>query len=63
MENKRVVSHVFKDGDILLCTGCDLISKLIKWGTNSAYSHVAIVASADLELIIEAIPAGEKVRF
>ena len=58
MENKRVASQIFKDGDILLCVGRDLISKLIKWGTNSTYSHVAIVASADLGLIIEAIPAG-----
>lgn len=58
MENKRTVSNVFKDGDILLCSGRDLISKLIGWGTKSKYSHVAIVASADLELIIEAIPAG-----
>lgn len=58
MENKRVASRIFKDGDILLCKGHDLISELIKWGTNSAYSHVAIVASADLRLIIEAIPAG-----
>lgn len=58
MENKQATSHIFKDGDILLCKGYDLISKLIKWGTNSAYSHVAIVASANLGLVIESIPAG-----
>ncbi|MDP3791941.1 MAG: hypothetical protein Q8R38_07855 [Candidatus Omnitrophota bacterium] len=49
---------MLKDGDILLCKGTDLTSKLIKWGTNSAYSHVAVAASANLGLIIEAIPQG-----
>ena len=46
------------DGDILLCKGTDLVAKLIKWGTKSEYSHVAVVASAHLGLVIEAIPAG-----
>ncbi len=58
MENKQAIPYMFKDGDILLCKGHDLISELIKWGTTSKYSHVAIIASADLGLIIEAIPAG-----
>ena len=49
---------MFQDGDILLCKSNDLISRLIKWGTNSIYSHVAVVASAKLGLIIEAIPLG-----
>ena len=49
---------MFQDGDILLCKGADPVSQLIKWGTKSIYSHVAIIASARLGLIIEAIPQG-----
>ena len=49
---------MFKDGDILLCKSNDPISWLIKWGTDSGYSHVAVVASAQLGLIIESIPQG-----
>lgn len=49
---------MIQDGDILLCEGDDLVARLIKWGTRSLYSHVAIVASANLGLIIEAIPTG-----
>jgi uncharacterized protein YycO len=49
---------MFQDGDILLCKGDDFFSWLIKWGTKSQYSHVAVVASAKLGLIIEAIPKG-----
>jgi uncharacterized protein YycO len=52
---------MFQDGDILLCKGNDFFSRLIKWGTRSQYSHVAVVASAKLDLIIEAIP-GKGVR-
>ncbi len=48
----------FQDGDILLCRGQGLVPKLIKWGTESVYSHVAVIASAKLGLIIEAIPEG-----
>ena len=47
-----------QDGDILLCKGKGLISSLIRWGTGSVYSHVALVASAKLGLIVEAIPEG-----
>ena len=49
---------MIQDGDILLCNGNDLIARLIKWGTGSEYSHVAVIASAQLGLIIEAIPEG-----
>ena len=49
---------MLQDGDILLCKSRGLISWLIKWGTNSIYSHVAVVASAKLGLIIEAVPLG-----
>lgn len=47
-----------QDGDILLCKSEGLIPKLIKWGTGSEYSHVSVIASAHLGLIIEAIPEG-----
>lgn len=46
------------DGDILLCKGTDLIAKIIMWGTKSKYSHVAVIASSPLGLVVEAIPAG-----
>lgn len=49
---------MIQDGDILLCEGNDFVAKLIKWGTKSRYSHVAVVASAKLGLIVEAIPTG-----
>ncbi len=47
-----------QDGDILLCKGEGWIPKLIKWETDSVYSHVAVIASAELHLIIEAVPEG-----
>ena len=47
-----------QDGDILLCKGNSLTARLIMWGTGSVYSHVAVMASAKLGLIIEAIPKG-----
>ncbi len=49
---------MFKDGDILLCKGSGIVPSLIKWGTESVYSHVSVIASAQLGLIIEAIPEG-----
>ena len=48
----------FQDGDILLCKGDSAISRLIKWETDSIYSHVAVIASANLGLVIEAVPEG-----
>ena len=47
-----------KAGDILLFKGEDGISKLIAWGTNSKYSHVAICVSVEMNLAIEAITRG-----
>jgi len=47
-----------KPGDILLFKGEDGISKLIAWGTNSKYSHVAICVSSEMNLAIEAIAGG-----
>ncbi len=49
---------MMKDGDILLCKSQGIVPSLIKWGTGSAYSHVAVVASSKLGIIIEAIPQG-----
>ena len=48
----------FNDGDILLCSGEGIVPSLIKWGTGSKYSHVAVIASSKLGLIVEAIPEG-----
>ncbi len=45
-------------GDVLLCRSKGLVASLIRWGTRSVYSHVAVVASGELQLIIEAIPSG-----
>ena len=48
-----------KAGDIILFKAeKDLISKLIAWGTNSRYSHVAICVSPELDIAIEAITRG-----
>ena len=45
-----------KAGDILLFKAeKDWLSKLIAWGTNSKYSHVAVCVSAEMNLTIEAI--------
>jgi uncharacterized protein YycO len=52
------MAEALQDGDILLCKGTDCVSWLIKLGTQSIYSHVAIVASSHLGLIIESIPQG-----
>ncbi len=49
---------MFQDGDILLCKSNGIVPSLIKWGTGSLYSHVALIASAQLGLVIEAIPQG-----
>jgi uncharacterized protein YycO len=49
---------MIQDGDILLCMGSGPIPQLIQWGTGSQYSHVAVIASAKLELIVEAVPEG-----
>lgn len=49
---------MFSDGDILLVKSNGLVPSLIKWGTGSVYSHVAVVASAKLGIIIEAVPQG-----
>jgi hypothetical protein len=48
-----------KAGDILLFkTEKELLSKLIAWGTNSRYSHVAVCVSPEMNLAIEAATRG-----
>lgn len=48
-----------KSGDILLFKAeNDLISRMIAWGTDSKYSHVAVCVSPELDLAIEAITRG-----
>jgi len=48
-----------KVGDILLFRAeKDLISKMIAWGTDSIYSHVAVCVDPDLDIAIEAITRG-----
>ena len=43
-------------GDILLFKAeNNIFSKLIAWGTNSTYSHVAVCVSADMNLAFEAM--------
>ena len=36
----------------------DFLSKIIAWGTNSAYSHVAVCVSPEMHLAIEALTRG-----
>ncbi len=46
-------------GDILLFKAeKDFLSKIIAWGTNSKYSHVAICVSPEMNLAIEALTRG-----
>ena len=46
-------------GDILLFKAeKDLMSKMIAWGTNSPYSHVAVCVSSEMNLTIEALTRG-----
>jgi len=48
-----------KAGDILLFKAeKDWLSKLIAWGTNSVYSHVAVCVSSEMSLTIEALTRG-----
>ena len=46
-------------GDILLFKAeKDIFSRLIAWGTNSKYAHVAICVSPEMNLAIEAMTKG-----
>lgn len=48
-----------KSGDILLFKAeKEPLSRLIAWGTNSKYSHVAICVSPEMNLAIEAMTRG-----
>ena len=48
-----------KPGDIILFKpGGDFFSRIIAWGTNSKYSHVAVCVSPEMNLAIEANTKG-----
>ena len=48
-----------KPGDILLFKAeKNILSKLIAWGTNSIYSHVAVCISPELDIAIESMTRG-----
>ena len=48
-----------KAGDILLFKAeKDWLSKLIAWGTDSKYSHVAVCVAPELDVAIEAMTKG-----
>jgi hypothetical protein len=48
-----------KAGDIILFKpGGDLFSRIIAWGTQSTYSHVAVCVSSEMNLAIEANTRG-----
>ncbi|MEA3328366.1 MAG: YiiX/YebB-like N1pC/P60 family cysteine hydrolase [Candidatus Omnitrophota bacterium] len=50
---------MMKAGDILLFKAEeDLLSKLIAWGTDSKYSHVAVCVAPKLDVAIEAMTKG-----
>ena len=51
-----------KTGDILLFKGEKGLSRLVAWGTNSKYSHVAVCVSPEMNLAIEAITRGKGVN-
>ena len=43
-----------KNGDLLFFRGSGFFSNIIKFGTNSEYSHVALCVNTDMNLAIEA---------
>lgn len=52
------VRALVKDGDILLCSATDPMSRIIQWATRSPWSHVAIafrMEELDRVLVLEAV--------
>ena len=47
-----------KSGDLLLFRAEKGISKIIAYGTNSIYSHISIIVSPSMNLMIEASSGG-----
>jgi hypothetical protein len=43
----EAIERDIQDGDLLLCSGTRIFSKLIRWATKSPWSHVAIAMRAD----------------
>jgi hypothetical protein len=53
----------FKDADIVLFSGADLVSRIIRWRTKSVYSHAGIVAWWNERLmVLEAVGKGVVAR-
>lgn len=54
----RVVRPEVRDGDVLLCSAHDPFSRLIRWGTKSLWSHVAIafrMPEIDRVMVLECV--------
>jgi hypothetical protein len=52
------VRRLIEDGDILLCSATDPMSRLIRWSTKTPWSHVAIayrIQSLDRVMVFEAV--------
>jgi len=52
------VRTLVQDGDLLLCSATDPMSKLIRWSTKTPWSHVAIayrIESLDRVMVFEAV--------
>ncbi len=52
------VREMVQDGDILLCSGKDPFSKLIRWATKSPWSHVALafrLPHIDRVIVVECV--------
>ena len=46
-QDLAAVEAQIRDGDLLLCSGTRIFSRLIRWATKSPWSHVAIAMRAD----------------
>ena len=52
------VRALVQDGDLLLCSADDPMSKLIRWSTKTPWSHIAIayrIASLDRVMVLESV--------
>jgi hypothetical protein len=50
-----------RDGDLLLCSGSHVFSKLIRWATKSPWSHVALVVRARALSRVMVLESVEKI--
>lgn len=52
------VHPLVKSGDLLLCSGDDFFSRLIRWATHSRWSHIALafrIDAIDRVMVLEAV--------